>query len=140
MRSLAAAILGLGLAANGIVMLAVPSDWYASIPGVSGTGPFNAHFIRDIGAAYLVAGSALAWFALRGTARPAAQAAAGFLALHAAIHIWDAAAGREHVHQLILADGALVLLPSLLAIWIAWPLSKIREKSNAQMVSAPLDR
>lgn len=25
-------------------------------------GPFNAHFVRDIGAAYLVAGAALAWF------------------------------------------------------------------------------
>ena len=34
-------------------------------------------------------------------ARAAAQAGAAFLALHALIHLWDAAAGREHAHQLL---------------------------------------
>jgi hypothetical protein len=44
---------------------------------------------------------------------------AAFLALHAAVHLWDAAAGREHVHQLLI-DLPPVFLPPVLAIWIVW--------------------
>ena len=52
-------------------------------------------------------------------ARPAAQAGAAFLALHALVHVWDTAAGREHVHQLLI-DLPTVFLPPALAIWIAF--------------------
>jgi hypothetical protein len=119
MRDLVAWILGIGLAANGLVMLGVPADWYVTVPGVAGTGPFNAHFVRDIGVAYLVSGAALVWFAVNPAARTAAQAGAAFLALHALVHLWDAAAGREHVHQLLI-DLPTVFLPPALAIWIVW--------------------
>jgi len=70
-------ILGIGLAANGLLMLAVPADWYATVPGVTDTGPFNPHFIRDIGVAYLIAGVALPWFAMNRLALPAAQSGCG---------------------------------------------------------------
>ena len=121
MRSIVAWVLGVGLAANGLIMLGFPAEWYAQLPGVADTGPFNPHFIRDIGAAYLVAGTVLPWLAVNEAARPAALAAAAFLALHAVVHLWDAAAGREHAHQLLLVDFPLIFLPALLAIWIAWP-------------------
>src|SRR3546814_4042435 len=39
--------------ANGAFMLAKPLDWYVFVPTVVTTGPPNAHFIRDIGLAYL---------------------------------------------------------------------------------------
>ena len=120
MRLAVAWILGLGLLANGLTMLGVPNAWYGLVPGVGQTGPFNPHFVRDIGVAYLVAGGTLVWFALDRNARPAAQAAAAFLALHALVHLWDVAAGREHVHQL-LADLPTVFGPPALAAWIAWP-------------------
>ena len=120
MRGTMVSILGLGLATNGLIMLGVPAGWYAAVPGVADSGPFNAHFIRDIGAAYLVAGAALAWFAANPIALPAAQAGAAFLAIHALVHLWDAAAGREHAHQL-LVDLPTVFLPPILAIWIVWP-------------------
>jgi len=119
MRDLVAWMLGFGLAANGLIMLGFPAGWYASVPGVAESGSFNPHFIRDIGAAYLVAGVALAWFARDRNARAAAQAAAAFLALHALVHLWDAAAGREHLHQLLI-DLPTIFLPPALAIWIAW--------------------
>jgi hypothetical protein len=76
--------------------------------------------VRDIGAAYLVAGATLLWFAIDRDARPAALAGAAFLALHALVHLWDAAAGRAHAHQLLI-DLPPVFLPPALAIWIAWP-------------------
>src|SRR5262249_6138124 len=107
------------LVANGLIMLAVPGLWYAHVPGVVDTGPFNAHFIRDIGAANLVCGGALVWFAMRPAARPAAQIGAAFPAVHALIQLWDSAAGRATVEQL-LVDVPTVLLPPALAIWLAW--------------------
>ena len=128
-RRIVAWIVGLGLIANGLTMLAVPEAWYALVPGVPQTGPLNPHFVRDIGAAYLVAGGTLVWFAIDRAARPAALAGAAFLAIHAAIHVWDAAAGREHAHQL-LADLPAVFLPPALAIWIAWPPASLARKKE----------
>ena len=144
MRGIVAWVLGIGLVANGLVMLAVPDAWYAAVPGVTATGPFNAHFVRDIGAAYLVCGAALPWFAISPAARPAAVIGAAFLAVHAVVHLWDAAAGREHVHQLLI-DLLPVFLPPALAIWIVWrPLGRgsIANKGaeHDQMASATLDQ
>ena len=50
-------------------MLAVPAGWYDADPGVSETGPFNPHLVRNIGVAYLVAGAALVWFAIEAVVR-----------------------------------------------------------------------
>jgi len=108
-------------AANALWMLAAPFDWYNHIPGVTDTGPANAHFIRDIGCAYLVAALALLWLAIApARAWPAALAAGVFLLLHAMTHVWDTVAGREHAHRL-LAEIPTIILPALLALWLAWP-------------------
>ena len=48
-----AAVLG----GNGLAMLFAGLWWYGVVPGVTATGPYNPHFVRDIGAAYLVAGA-----------------------------------------------------------------------------------
>ncbi|HVY56846.1 MAG TPA: hypothetical protein VHA77_03260 [Xanthobacteraceae bacterium] len=64
MRAALALALGIALAANGLLMLFDPAGWYGLVPGVPETGPFNPHFVRDIGCAYLVAGVAWTWFAL----------------------------------------------------------------------------
>jgi hypothetical protein len=85
MRKIVAWVLGIGLAVNGLAMLAVPASWYDAVPGVAETGPFNPHFVRDIGAAYLVAGLAVMWFAINRLTRPAALAAAAFLAFQDAV-------------------------------------------------------
>ena len=113
------------------------------VPGVSETGALNHHFIRDLGAVYLVAGVAMPWFALDTAVRPAAQAGAAFLVMHAIVHLCDAAAGREHVHAL-LVEVPDVFLPAILAVWIVWPLPGNRnlrkEKIDDQVVFAATDR
>ncbi len=119
MRGTLAWILGIGLSINGLIMLAAPAAWYGLVPGVPATGSLNAHFVRDIGAAYLVAGAALPWCVVSARARPAAQIGAAFLLLHALVHLADAAAGREHAHALLL-DVPTVFVPAPLAVWIAW--------------------
>ena len=60
-----AALLALVLGVNGLAMLFAGPWWYGVVPASPPTGPFNPHFVRDIGAAYLVAGVGLGWFAAR---------------------------------------------------------------------------
>ena len=133
MRVIVAWIVGLGLAANGLTMLAFPDAWYDLVPGVPQTGPLNPHFVRDIGAAYLVAGATLVWFALDRAARPAALAGAAFLPSMHSFTCGMPRRGDEHAHQL-LVDLPTVFLPPALAIWIAWsPKYLTHMKSLAHM-------
>ena len=82
------------LAANGVAMLFASMAWYDAVPGVPLTGPFNGHFIKDIGATYLACAVGLGWFAWRPVQGWAAMAvAAAWLTLHALIHIYDATCG-----------------------------------------------
>jgi len=127
MKKALASILGLGLASNSLWMLASPASWYLTVPGVTETGPANMHFIRDIGCAYLVAAVGLLWLVARpAMGWPAAFAGGGFLALHATIHAWDGAAGREQLAALK-ADLPAVFLPAALALWLAWPRGRGQE-------------
>jgi hypothetical protein len=81
-------LLGLLHIANGLHMLVAPADWYASIPGVTATGPFNAHFVLDIGMAFVASGAGLMAGARRNAnAAILALAGATWPALHALIHI-----------------------------------------------------
>ena len=113
-----AGVLGASSALNGSFMLADGPRWYATIPGVSPTGPFNAHFVADIGAAYLVGGLALLARAWRPRYWPAALAGAGFFAAHAIIHVFDIAADQAAFPAM---DVGLVIAPAALALWAALP-------------------
>jgi len=53
-----AILLAVGAVLNGTYMLISPVNWYLGVPGVTDTGPFNQHFIRDIGIVYLFLGAA----------------------------------------------------------------------------------
>jgi hypothetical protein len=113
-----AAILAVFNLANGLAMLLASSLWWNSVPGVGDTGPFNPHLVRDVGAAFLIAGLALGARAWRPAYWPAAVAAAAFLAAHAAIHLVMIAGGHDH-HAA--ADIATVIVPAALAFYSAFP-------------------
>lgn len=115
-----AALLGGGLAVNALIQLASPLAWYDAVPGVPLTGPFNPHFVRDIGMAYLVVALGLGWFAWRPRQGwPALVCAAAFLCLHAAIHVGDASCGGSAWRDLV-RDFPGVFLPALITAWIVW--------------------
>lgn len=118
-----AIILGIGAEANALFMLHSPADWYLAVPGVTTTGPFNQHFIRDIGLIYLFVGTAL----LVGVFRPQYRillwtTAALWLSGHALFHFWEVAVGICGPSALA-RDFPAVTLPAiliaLLAIWAA---------------------
>ncbi len=118
MKNLTWIVIGVSLAANGLFMLFAPLTWYGVVPGVVETGPFNPHFVRDIGCAYIVAGGGLLWLLRDPRAWPAAMASGAFLALHAATHVWDFALGRIELAHFA-SDLVLVILPALLVLYVA---------------------
>lgn len=116
MIRIVAAVLAVLMTANGLVMMFAPLAWYAAVPGVATTGPFNAHFVRDIGAVYLVTAGALAWFAWRpAQGWPAVAAVAAWHSLHGAVHVFDAVCGTRPVADLA-RDFVGVFVPGLVAL------------------------
>lgn len=99
-------------------MLAAPALWYDSVPGLPHTGPFNAHFVSDIGVAYLVASAGLITRAWRPRYWPAAVAGAAFMIGHAVIHVLDIMMERTGDAGV---DVWLVIVPALVAAWAAAP-------------------
>jgi hypothetical protein len=118
MQRFLAAIFAILLVLNGGAMLSAGPFWYARVPGASETGPYNPHFVQDIGAAFLVAGLALAARVWRPVYWPAAVAGASFLVAHALIHLWAIVAGHDH-H--VSFDLMTIVLPSALALYSAFP-------------------
>ena len=118
LKRIVAAALGVIGALNGVFMLADGARWYDSVPGLAHTGPFNPHFVADIGAAYLVASLALIARAWRARYWPAAAAGAGFMVAHALIHVADLTMQRSGDPRV---DIGLVIIPAALAMWAALP-------------------
>jgi hypothetical protein len=99
-------------------MLLDGQGWYLAIPGVTHTGPFNPHFVQDIGAAFLVAGLGLAARAWRPALWPAGVTGAAFLAAHGLIHLADIINGHAESPA---RDIALVVIPAILAVYASLP-------------------
>lgn len=107
------------LGVNAVAQIVAPFWWYGVVPGVPSTGAYNAHFVRDIGAAYLAAVAGLGWYAWRPQQGwPALCLGAGFLGMHAAIHLFDASCSASPQRDLI-RDFPGVYLPALATAAIA---------------------
>jgi len=107
------------LAGNGVHMLFAPEHWYHSIPSVPMTGPFNAHFVRDIGCAYLAAAVGLVFGLWRPVwLMPAGLTALVFLGLHAGIHVWEALEHTEAAAHSGVVDSLGVYGPPVLALLV----------------------
>jgi uncharacterized protein YjeT (DUF2065 family) len=79
---------------NGIFMLIAPEAWYYLVPGVTDTGFYNQHFIRDIGMIQLFLGIAFGVGMIQPDRRIGLWAAATlWLAAHALFHFWEVAVG-----------------------------------------------
>lgn len=119
-----AVIVGVGLntlflVINGLFMLFVPQAWYNFVPGVTDTGFFNQHFVRDIGMIQIFLG---AGFAV-GMLRPAVRfelwcAASVWLVAHALFHVWEVLVGICAASTLV-RDFPAVSLPALVGVALA---------------------
>lgn len=115
-------LLGLLHIVNGAFMLVAPGVWYVMVPGVVMTGAFNAHFIYDIGMAFLASGAMLAMGARSGRdAAVYACAGATWPVLHALIHVkgWMSN-GFPAQSNVAMSEVAGVVLIALLGAALAW--------------------
>lgn len=112
-----AALIALALAwgLTGLFILALPETFYALVPGLSAMGPFNSHFVRDVGLAFLASGALLGWGARTGAA---AVALAGVLwpLLHAVFHVQVWSHRGFPFDGIFAFDLAAVILPPFLAL------------------------
>ena len=110
-------IFGLIALFNGVWMLASPESWYTGLPAaVPDTGPFNGHFIRDLGVVFLLIAGGFAWCAWHvDRSKPVLIVITLFYVGHAIVHLLDLLSGRlPHSHWGI--DTPAVFLPALILI------------------------
>lgn len=126
-----AVLLGVAAIANGAFMLVAPERWYFAVPGVTTTGSFNQHFVRDIGLIFLLIGSAFLLGAARPDVRVICWAASSiWLTCHALFHFWEVAVGICSA-SVIPRDFPAVTLPALLGLLLtAWAIGQ-RSATNA---------
>ena len=133
-------VLGALALANGLYMLAAPRSWYLAVPGVTTTGPFNQHLIRDIGLIYLLMGTMF----LAGTAKLGSRvllwgAPTLWLCGHALFHLWEVAVGISG-HSALARDFTAVTLPGLVGLlmtgWAAGE-QKVSKGKNEQAEAGP---
>ena len=119
---------------NGAWMLLFPRSWYTDFPAdIPHTGPFNPHFVRDLGVVYLVVALAFAWSARHvDRSRPVHLGLMVFFVGHALIHLVDIASGSlPRSHWLIDAPG--VFIPALIMILLAVPSVRRRLGARAEI-------
>ena len=109
---------------NALAMLIAGQLWYASTPGVTETGPYNAHFVADIGVAFAaVTASLLMGLLPLPHARLFVLPGAIFLIGHALVHL----AGFLHHGP---PAGALAIATEVIAIYLpAWVAGALSDRS-----------
>lgn len=120
---------GIFLSVNGLFMLVSPLTWYQAVPGVTETGFFNQHFVRDIGIIQLFLGVAFVVGLIRPERRVELWAAATlWLCAHAIFHFWEVAVGICSP-SVIPRDFPAVTLPAIFgALLTLWAISSPRAK------------
>jgi hypothetical protein len=107
---------------NGLWMLVAPDSWYWNLPAsVPDTGPFNPHFVRDIGVTFVVLGAGFGWCATYlDRCYPVHLGLSAWFVGHAAIHAADILTGRlPPGHWGI--DAPAVFLPAVLLLALSLP-------------------
>ena len=123
---------GLFLSLNGVFMLVAPEVWYEFVPGVTDTGFFNQHFIRDIGIIQLFLGVAFGIGLFRPERRIGLWAAATlWLCAHALFHFWEVAVGICSP-SVIPRDFPAVTLPAIFGVVLTlWAIRQSRAVGTA---------
>ncbi len=108
--------------ANAAVMLFGTEFWYWSTPGVPDTGPYNRHFVRDIGLTFALIGACFAGGLYYQSLRvPLLAVGSGWLVLHALLHLVEVATGCLSPASLIV-DTPAIFVPAVLSALVTFNL------------------
>ena len=116
-------ILGLAHFVTGPVAFLAPEQFYDAIPGLKMMGPYNVHFIRDVGLAFMASGGAVLYGALK-PSRAVAIAGAVWPFLHGLFHVQIQIARGLPMDLIMWFDLFAVILPALAMMALAWRLEE----------------
>jgi len=110
---------------NGAYLLLLPRHFYDHVPGVVLSGPYNPHFIADIGLIFLVSAAALGW---AGWAKLPGLAlfGGGWPLLHGLFHLRLWLTRGLPLDRVAASDWLGVILPALLVALAAYRLKEAR--------------
>lgn len=97
---------------TGLYIAVLPHDFYLNAPGASDTGPYNMHFIRDVGFAFLTSAAAIAYGLYRDM-KPLMVFGALWLLIHGLFHFTLWALHGMALDRAALIDFAAVSLPAV---------------------------
>ena len=109
------ALAGAGNLLNALWMLLAPEHWYLGLPGaIPDFGPYNEHFVRDLGCMFLTWGLAMLWAAGHHASRVTVVALLfAWYGTHALVHVYDTARGLVGPEHWVV-DIPLCYAPALL--------------------------
>lgn len=111
---------------TGCAAFALPLRFYDAVPGLAAMGPFNSHFVKDAGLAYIASGGALGWGALMRN-RAVAIAGALWLALHGLFHLFIQLHRGLPFDMVMWFDMLAITAPAFLAMALAWTIAPVNE-------------
>ena len=97
---------------TGLYIAILPQDFYFSAPGVQATGPYNMHFIRDVGFAFLTSSAAVGYGIYAGL-RPLMLFGSLWLLIHGLFHLSLWVFHGAPLDSAALVDAILVSIPAI---------------------------
>lgn len=111
-----------GLAAfylvTGLYIAIAPLSFYQNAPGVLETGPYNMHFLRDVGFAFTVSALGIG-FGLANRLKPLILFGSAWLCIHGVFHLVLWIVHPNHAAPSALVDLVIVVLPAALLSYLA---------------------
>ena len=97
---------------TGLYIAVLPHDFYLNAPGARETGPYNMHFIRDVGFAFLTSSAAIGYGLYHGI-KSVMVFGALWLLIHGLFHLSFWALHGLQLDSAAVIDLAIVSIPAV---------------------------
>ncbi|MGI9327038.1 MAG: hypothetical protein ACR2PZ_17605 [Pseudomonadales bacterium] len=103
---------------TGLFISVAPLAFYETGPGVSDTGPYNMHFLRDVGFAFTVSSVGIA-YGLKRKLKPLLLFGTAWLAMHGLFHLTLWFLHTHPASSSAVIDLVLVVLPAAVVTYLS---------------------
>jgi len=103
---------------TGLYISIAPMVFYENGPGVADTGPYNMHFLRDVGFAFTISAIGLA-YGLYQKLKPLVVFGSAWLVVHGIFHFTLWLIHGNKTSQAAIIDLLIVVLPAAILAYLA---------------------
>ena len=97
---------------TGLYIAVLPQDFYLNAPGVWETGPYNMHFMRDVGFAFTTSSIAIG-YGIFANQKPLMVFGSLWLLVHGLFHLTLWVVHGMHLDGAALIDAVVVSIPAI---------------------------